>query len=151
MAHDPYANASYRQQKFKKLIESTNRYALVNGKVIDLQANDDGTTTATAATVSTPKGRGRPKAAANGASTPKSTGGRKRKVKSPDAESNDEQNDTPAKKRQKGMKGSAGDRVSSKVKQEDQADENNDVEEEEDGVKSNDADMHEHESSSEVI
>lgn len=81
---------SLSQQKFKKLIESTNKYGLMNGKVVDLEDPDH---------ASTPVAKkGRPKSTT---STPRSTAGRKRKATKKDGTDEDDsdvENGTPVKK-----------------------------------------------------
>lgn len=76
---------SFSQQKFKKLIESTGKYGLVNGKVVDLEEDQDkDSDEPAAATPATPAGkRGR---GGKTAATPRSTGGRKRKAPAKKAE-----------------------------------------------------------------
>lgn len=60
----------FSQQKFKKLIESTKKYGLVNGKVVDLEEDPD-------AAAKTPAKKGTKAKATN---TPALTPGRKRKA-----------------------------------------------------------------------
>ncbi|KAK5939109.1 hypothetical protein PMZ80_008412 [Knufia obscura] len=106
-----FSRADQPQQKFKKLIESTKKYALVNGKVVDLEDGGEG-----ASAPATPAKRGR---GGKATSTPRSSAGRKRKTKKDD--SDDEESDaegTPAKKRATPAKRGAAKKSAEKVKAE---------------------------------
>lgn len=122
------ANSCYSQQKFKKLIESTGRYALVNGKVVDLE-DDDGGPPATPAR----RGRGFLK----GTSTPRSgaTRGRKRKATKDvtDDEDDSEGGGTPVKKRATPAKRGAARKAAEKVREEASEEAEEDGEEEQNG------------------
>lgn len=135
---------SFSQQKFKKLIESTGKYGLVNGKVVDLEEDPD----APAAPPSTPAKRGR---GGKAAGTPRTTSGRKRKApaKNKDDSENEESDadgdtaETPAKKRATTKRGAAK-AAAQKVKEEasgnDEEDAEGDKNGDDDGEKSDEED-----------
>lgn len=108
---------SFSQQKFKKLIESTGKYGLVNGKVVDLEEDPDNPTPAP----TTPAKRGR---GGKAAGTPRTTGGRKRKtpakekVNSDNEDSDAEVEGTPAPKKRATAKRGAAKKAAEKVKEE---------------------------------
>ena len=109
--------SSSSQQKFKKLIESTKKYALVNGKVVDLEDPDSGGDGSTAPSTPAPKkGRG-----AKAAGTPRSgaTSGRKRKTKKDDDEEDSAAEEgTPVKKKRTTAERGAAKKANARVKEE---------------------------------
>lgn len=117
----------FSQQKFKKLIESTGKYGLVNGKVVDLEEDPDNP----APPPTTPAKRGR---GGKAAGTPRTTSARKRKALPPKekADSGDEDSDaevaeTPAKKRattKRGAAKAAAKKVKDEVSGDEDAEEN---------------------------
>ncbi|KAK4922444.1 hypothetical protein LTR66_016601, partial [Elasticomyces elasticus] len=115
------------QQKFKNLIESTGKYALVRGKVIDLEADPNAP--------ATPKPKGKGGKAAGTPKPPKSTGGgRKRKSVARKDESDDEEDsvaaasDNPATKKAKTTtKRNAAAKAQKKNKEDAEADSDDDA------------------------